>query len=469
MKSDTFDKIPEYDLRNKQDPCENEIGYSPKLEGEDSDYYGFRKLSGKETLYDVGFTLIGVQGGRYHGAVTEITENEIFVVTKDEKDEEGEYITEPMDVNTLILGDYITYIGTESSTDLVEGGSLTTSTLYEWVGKSSDRLYMWKQDVMSEHCGGSLSDALAVSNESLAQNNSTAFQFLDHLTANSIFVNRLVANDAFIKNLFVKQIELQTEYNSDGTVKQYGAIYGGNRYNADGTIKEGSTEETEGFHISSSGLIQANNGKFSGKILTNDINIENVNEGDVFTSHFCPSYSKGQTIHVPTLLYRNTVDYRIYITRFLPKGKYKLSKVGFYCYVYNLLESEQEYLRTEGRKIHICLYKQDLKYGSFNYVKEINSKYTSSKVFYLTLRLTEVQNSNNGTWCILKTDDMLNDEIIECEEDYYLRAESYVSTRPTDSYPSIYVEIDGYLKMIEEIIFYQILFQIPVTIIFSLI
>ena len=278
MKSDAFDKIPEYDLRNKQDPCENEIGYSPKLEGEDSDYYGFRKLSGKETLYDVGFTLIGVQGGRYHGAVTEINENEILVVRKEEKDEKGEtvYITEPIDVNTLILGDYITYIGTETDTNLVEGGRLTTSTLYEWVGKSSDRLYMWKQDLMSEHCGGSLSDALAVSNESLAQNNSTAFQFLDHLTANSIFVNKLVANDAFIKNLFVKQIELQTEYNSDGTVKQYGAIYGGNRYNADGTIKEGSTEETEGFHISSSGLIQANKAVFQGDINCEKLSINNI-------------------------------------------------------------------------------------------------------------------------------------------------------------------------------------------------
>lgn len=156
---------------------------------------------------------------------------------------------------------------------------------------------------MSEHCGGSLSDALAVSNESLAKNNSTAFQFLDHLTANSIFVNKLVANDAFIKNLFVKQIELQTEYNSDGTVKQYGAIYGGNRYNADGTIKEGSTEETEGFHISSSGLIQANKavltnieaegGDFKGinidglieckKLIFNRLNSGNVKLSSVYT------------------------------------------------------------------------------------------------------------------------------------------------------------------------------------------
>ena len=277
MKSDAFDKIPEYDLKNKYEPCENGIGYSPKLESEDSDYYGFRKLSGKETLYDVGFTLIGVQGGRYHGAVTEINENEILVARKEEKDKDGKpvYITEPMDVNTLILGDYITYIGTDAETELIEGGRLTTSTLYEWVGKSSDRLYMWKQDVMSEHCGGSLSDALAVSNESLAQNNSTAFQFLDHLTANSIFVNKLVANDAFIKNLFVQQIELQTEYNSDGTVKQYGAIYGGNRYNADGTIKEGSTEETEGFHISSSGLMQSNRAKFSKVEITDTLVVNN--------------------------------------------------------------------------------------------------------------------------------------------------------------------------------------------------
>ncbi len=128
---------------------------------------------------------------------------------------------------------------------------------------------------MSEHCGGSLSDALAVSNESLAKNNSTAFQFLDHLTANSIFVNRLVANDAFIKNLFVKQIELQTEYNSDGTVKQYGAIYGGNRYNADGTIKEGSTEETEGVHISSSGVMQSNRAKFSKVEITDTLVVNN--------------------------------------------------------------------------------------------------------------------------------------------------------------------------------------------------
>lgn len=159
---------------------------------------------------------------------------------------------------------------------------------------------MWKQDVMSEHCGGSLSDALAVSNESLAQNNSKAFQFLDHLTANSIFVNKLVANDAFIKNLFVQQIELQTEYNSDGTVKQYGAIYGGNRYNADGTIKEGSTEETEGFHISSSGLIQANKA-----VLTN-IEAEGGEFTDVNISVFFKAKGGYQISNLSSIIYDRT-------------------------------------------------------------------------------------------------------------------------------------------------------------------
>ena len=289
--------------------------------------------------------MIGVQGGRYHGAVTEINENEILVVTKEEKDEKGEtvYITEPMDVNTLILGDYITYIGTESSTDLVEGGSLTTSTLYEWVGKSSDRLYMWKQDLMSEHCGGSLSDALAVSNESLAQNNSTAFQFLDHLTANSIFVNRLVANDAFIKNLFVKQIELQTEYNSDGTVKQYGVIYGGDRYDKDGNEIAGK-EEAEGFHISSSGLIKANKavltnieaigGEFEnitvyGKVDATKLHIDRIEAGNIFLTQFDPLSAKrtrGITLTIGSCIYERTIRRPL-----IAKGSFRLTGFRFYA------------------------------------------------------------------------------------------------------------------------------------------
>ena len=102
---------------------------------------------------------------------------------------------------------------------------------------------------MSEHCGGSLSDALAVSNESLAQNNSTAFQFLDHLTANSIFVNKLVANDAFIKNLFAENI------------KATGSIRVGERYDENGNVvtdEEGQPLDVSGAYIGGDGTLKAN-------------------------------------------------------------------------------------------------------------------------------------------------------------------------------------------------------------------
>lgn len=237
--------------------------------------------------------MIGVQGGRYHGAVTEINENEILVVRKEEKDEKGEtvYITEPIDVNTLILGDYITYIGTDAETELVEGGRLTTSTLYEWVGKSSDRLYMWKQDVMSEHCGGSLSDALAVSNESLAKNNSTAFQFLDHLTANSIFVNKLVANDAFIKNLFAENI------------KATGSIRVGERYDENGNVvtdKEGKELDVSGAYIGGDGTLKANKA-----VLTN-IEAEGGKFTDVNISGFFKAKGGYQISNLSSIIYDRT-------------------------------------------------------------------------------------------------------------------------------------------------------------------
>ncbi len=115
------------------------------------------------------------------------------------------------------MGDYMTFVGTDkTASNLVEengpdtdkGQYFFTNNQYEFQGVpiDSNDTIMWERSSISEHIGGDLTDALASCNESLKMNNSQVVQFLDHLTANSIFVNKLVANQAFIKQLTTNKL-----------------------------------------------------------------------------------------------------------------------------------------------------------------------------------------------------------------------------------------------------------------------
>jgi len=217
-----------------------ETGYYDGADGE----YGERTELEFETEYEAGFTVIGVQGGRYLGAVTAVASDYITIKTGD--------TTYQKAVTSLILGDYFVYQGTNATSTLSEEGHFYTSQIYQFLGVSAGRVYMWALDNSSEHIGGSLTDVLAVANEELASNNSDIVQFLDHLTANSIFVDKLVANTILTNQIFANTAVLNQIFAND--IKATGSIRVGNRFNADGTIADNSKT---GAWLGNSGVLKA--------------------------------------------------------------------------------------------------------------------------------------------------------------------------------------------------------------------
>jgi hypothetical protein len=90
---------------------------------------------------------------------------------------------------------------------------------------------------------------MSVATSDLEQNNSVVYEYLDHLTSNSIFTSMLIANTAFINELFAQQITIQT----GGYIQSQGYIEG-----------------SHGFRITPDGLIRAYEGRFAGGLGNED-------------------------------------------------------------------------------------------------------------------------------------------------------------------------------------------------------
>lgn len=234
-----------------------ETGYYDGADGE----YGERTELEYETEYETGFTVIGVQGGRYLGAVTAVGSDYITIKTGN--------TTEQKAVSSLILGDYFVYQGENAESTLSEEGHFYTSQIYQFLGVSEGRTYMWALDSMSEHIGGTLTDALKVANESLSHNNSDIVQFLDHLTANSIFVDKLVANTILANELFANTAVLNEIFAND--IKATGSIRVGDRYDENGDIDD---DTKTGAWLGNSGVLKAH------KAVLTDVTVE----GEVFAN-----------------------------------------------------------------------------------------------------------------------------------------------------------------------------------------
>lgn len=153
--------------------------------------------------YRLGFAYEGVKGGRYLGGCASV-----------------ENLPE---ARSLAIGDYFTWTGATTESGLSRDGTFKTAAVYSWSG------FDWVKDENSSHTSASMNEILTAANEDLARNNSKAYEYLDHLTANSIFVGKLVANTAFIENLFAKNITMQRggiikSQNYNGTVDEDGNI-----------------------------------------------------------------------------------------------------------------------------------------------------------------------------------------------------------------------------------------------------
>lgn len=136
------------------------------------------------------------------------------------------------------LGDYFTWTGNDTASALVNGGTFKKTYVYRYVGNAGGS-YRWSEDTRTEHNADALSDILSMNTESAAATNSYALTFL----------NRLVANTIFTKELFTKNLTIS----------------------GDGSIQSGNySTGNSGFKIDSNGDAEFNNGSFRG-ILQLDI------------------------------------------------------------------------------------------------------------------------------------------------------------------------------------------------------
>lgn len=98
------------------------------------------------------------------------------------------------------LNDYFTWSGTNRAVyAYTPEGYLLQGRLYKFVG--NNKAWYWETDDNAEHIQAAISDVLGISNADLQNNNSKVYEYLDHLTTNSLYTQMIVANMAFIDAL----------------------------------------------------------------------------------------------------------------------------------------------------------------------------------------------------------------------------------------------------------------------------
>ena len=116
---------------------------------------------------------------------------------------EGVYLGAINDVSNIpalsAINDYFVWSGAVTDTDLTLEGKLYPGRLYKYIGPV--RTWKWEQDTDVAHNNVAMSDILGIAGADLEQNNSIAYEYLDHLTANSIFSDLIVANTALVQSL----------------------------------------------------------------------------------------------------------------------------------------------------------------------------------------------------------------------------------------------------------------------------
>lgn len=153
---------------------------------ENMDSYTLIKYSQSYTQFNLTFTYFADDGGHYLGIITSISSIPQF----------NNY------------GDYFTWGGANTDSELVKDGSFLQSAVYKYVGTS--KAYSWDIDNSTEHQLIAMSDILSIANEDLQRNNSKVWEYLDHLTANSIFTRLLTASTVFTQLLVASDIFTDT-------------------------------------------------------------------------------------------------------------------------------------------------------------------------------------------------------------------------------------------------------------------
>lgn len=117
------------------------------------------------------------------------------------------------------------------------------ATVYKWNG------IKWVEDKSNEHNSTAFSDIMATCTNVLNSNTSNVDGFFNNIVANTAFVKKLLATEAFITNLFAKRINMTSG----------GSIQGNYTEDARGN-------PTSGFKLGSDGVFKCVNGIFKGEI-----------------------------------------------------------------------------------------------------------------------------------------------------------------------------------------------------------
>lgn len=146
--------------------------------------YYYSQKSSSFTEWDLYFNYFGNSAGTFLGTFKTLAE---------------------IPTDNLNINDYFVWGGTNNTvTTITFEGKLLQARTYKYLGTSKS--YSWTEDRSSLHGQVALGDILGIANADLKTNNSTVWQFLDHLTSNTTYTDMLVANEAFIEQLSAKII-----------------------------------------------------------------------------------------------------------------------------------------------------------------------------------------------------------------------------------------------------------------------
>ncbi|MCQ2052953.1 MAG: hypothetical protein MJZ03_03360 [archaeon] len=143
-----------------------------------------QKISTSYSQTNLYFTYFGDNGGYYLGIITRLED----IPT------------------TANYGDFFTWGANDTASAISMDGEFLRARVYMYIGEKQS--YKWREDSNSGHSQIALSDVLSVANEDLEHNNSTAYEFLDHLTSNTIYSDMIVSNQAFIDKITTKIISI---------------------------------------------------------------------------------------------------------------------------------------------------------------------------------------------------------------------------------------------------------------------
>lgn len=272
------------------------VNYNPYVD-ENGDAYvdesgnEYMEVVFAETIsqYNVYFTYMGIGNGVYLQNISHLSD-----------------IPE-----TANLNDYFTWAGTDhTQSSLSIEGEFKQGRTYKYVG--TNKAWSWEVDEDAIHNQTALSNVLGLANADLRNNNSTVYEFLDHLTANTTYTDMLVANQAFINQIAAHIITADFAKVSD--------IEAGNITVPAGAVRVGSSTLVEDGKISTN-LLKVEDGFFNNISMT----------GTLKNGDFEDTGTKGTYIYYDSNLRRSAIKTdMLYVTDLLGR---RHSEDGDFPYV----------------------------------------------------------------------------------------------------------------------------------------